>query len=687
MDESLALFPYVNGELYAERIGFADFSRDMRNALLACTKFDWSRISPAIFGSLFQSVMEPKERRQIGAHYTSEQNIMKVIRSLFLDDLKAEFEKARKNKPELRRFHEKLARLHFFDPACGCGNFLVVTYRELRLLELDVLVELFGGQTELTLDEVNKLAQVDVDQFYGIEIGEWPARIAEVALWLMDHQMNNLLSEKFGQLYMRLPLKKSPHIHVDNALRMDWKQVIQPENCSYILGNPPFSGGKYMSTEQRKDMELIAGNVKNSGLLDYVCGWYFKAAGYIQSTRIPVCFVSTNSITQGEQVGILWTELFQKFHVKIHFAHRTFNWQSEARKPAHVHVVIIGFGAFDANDKKIYDYENENPTVVKANSISPYLIEGSELAISNRSTPICDVPEIGIGNKPIDGGYYLFTPQEKIEFLKLEPAAKKYFRRWFGSEEFINGLERWCLWLGDCVPEELRKMPKALQLVEMVAKYRRGEAPPKGKEASIKNTDRNEQTKLLANTPRKFHVENMPKTDFLVIPKVSSEKRNYIPIGFMTPDVFCSDLLQLIPNAKLYHFGIITSQMHMAWMRQVCGRLKSDFRYSNKLVYNNFPWPDAPSAKQKEAVEKAAQKVLDTRKQYPACTLADLYDPLTMPAPLLKAHQELDKAVDLCYRPQAFQSDRQRVEYLFMLYEKLTQPLLPAPKPKRRKKL
>jgi hypothetical protein len=437
LDETLAQFPYVNGDLFSEHLGFADFNRDMRNALLACTRKDWSRISPAIFGSLFQSIMDDKKRRQIGAHYTSERDILKVIRSLFLDELRVEFENRKADRSTGRRarleeFHQKLCKLTFFDPACGCGNFLVIGYRELRQLELETLKELFGKQTELTLADINKLSQVDVDQFYGIEIGEWPARIAEVALWLMDHQMNLRVSEAFGQLYQRLPLKKSPHIHCANALRLDWKTVLPPDKCSYVLGNPPFVGAKFQTDEQRADMDAIAGDVENSGLLDYVTGWYFKAADYIQDTRIVVGFVSTNSLSQGEQVGTLWNHLFQHSQLKIHFAHRTFPWASEARGKAHVHVVIIGFAAFDTPNKRIYDYEGEKPTVVAAQNISPYLVEGTDSTILNRSTPICDVPEMGIGNKPIDDGNYLFTPDEKAEFLKLEPAAKKLFRRWIG---------------------------------------------------------------------------------------------------------------------------------------------------------------------------------------------------------------------------------------------------------------
>ena len=673
LDEALAAFPYVNGALFGESLGFADFNRAMRDALLASTRFDWSRISPAIFGSLFQSVMEPKERRQIGGHYTSERDILKVIRALFLDDLRAQFERIQRHKPELKRFHQRLAQLRFLDPACGCGNFLVITYREVRALEIEVLKALHGGaQQEL---DIQHLSRVDVDQFYGIEISEWPARIAEVALWLMDHQMNLRLSEAFGQYFVRLPLRKSPTIVCGNALRLDWKKILPPAQCGYVLGNPPFIGAKFQSPEQRADMELVAGGVENHGLLDYVSGWYFKAAEFAKGTPIVVGFVSTNSITQGEQVGVLWNNLFQRYGVKIHFGHRTFPWQSEARGKAHVHVVIMGFATVDAPSKRIYDYEEggEHVTVINARNISPYLVEGPDRAIVNRETPLCEVPAIGIGNKPIDDGNYLFTPEEKAAFLKLEPQAAKFFRRWLGSVEFINGIERWCLWLGECPPDKLRQMPEAWKRVQAVRKFRLA--------------SKSLPTKKLADKPAGFHVENMPKGVFLVLPEVSSERRNYIPIGFVKPEILCSNLVKIFPNASLFHFGILSSAMHMAWVRQVGGRLKSDYRYSSKLVYNNYPWPTPSAAKQRAAVEKAAQAVLDAREEHlkKGVTLADLYDPISMPPKLVKAHAGLDRAVDLCYRPASFPSERQRVEFLFALYEQLTAPLMAASrKPKRK---
>ena len=426
--------------------------------------------------------------------------------------------------------------------------------------------------------------------------------------------------------------------------------------------------------------------MRSSGLLDYVTGWYFKAAEYIQGTEIVAGFVSTNSITQGEQVGTLWNSLFGHFAAKIRFAYRTFAWQSEARGKAHVHVVIVGFAASNGAGKRIYECDGDKVTAAVVRNISPYLVEGPDRAVENRGRPLCDVPEIGIGNKPIDGGYYLFTPEEKAEFLSLEPAAGKVFRRWVGSDEFINGIERWCLWLGDCGADELRRMPEAKKRVELVAKFRRGEIPAKEKADEDRNKKRNELTKKLAETPTRFHVENMPKGRFLLIPKVSSEQRRYIPMGFMSSRTLVSDLVFVLPYAAIYHFGVLTSAIHMAWVRQVAGRLESRYRYSAKLVYNNYPWPQEPSEKQRAAVETAAQAVLDARKEHLArgCTLADLYDPLAMPLTLVKMHKALDRAVDRCYRREPFTSDRQRVEFLFALYEKLTTPLIAAAKSKRR---
>jgi hypothetical protein len=663
----------------------ADFNSKMRDALIQCTHFQWERISPAVFGSLFQSVMDSRERRQIGAHYTSEENILKVINPLFLDELKAEFAKVREDKSNqktkrLNEFLDKLTKIKILDPACGCGNFLVIAYRELRLLELEALKEInHGGQRELTLDDVNRLSRVDVDQMHGIEFEEFPSLIAEVALWLVDHQMNQMVSEAFGQSYQRIPLRKNPKIKCGNALQLDWNEVLPKTECTYIIGNPPFVGAKYQDESQRGDMEQVANDVDNGGLLDYVSGWYLKAAEYISGTKATVAFVSTNSITQGEQVGTLWNHLFRRFGIKIHFGYRTFKWKSESRGEAHVHVVIIGFGAFDREGKKIHEtHEDGHLSFFSARNIAPYLVEGPDRAIENMTEPICDVPCIGIGNKPIDGGNYLFSTEEKTEFLAEEPAAAKLFRQWIGSEEFINGIERWCLWLGELKPEELRKLPKCLERVEAVRQ--------------VRLASRSKPTQKLAEKPTRFHVENMPKTTFLIVPGVSSERRPYIPIGFATPNVLASNLVNIVGDAGLYHFAILSSQMHMDWMRSVAGRLKSDYRYSVSLVYNNFPWPKADEAQQKQ-ISNLADGVLEVRAQLlppkGRSTLADLYDPLTMPADLLKAHHKLDAAVDKAYRKEPFKSARERVEFLFKLHSEITEPMntLAAQKPKRKVKV
>lgn len=671
LDESLAAFRYVNGDLFAEHLGFADFNSDMRDALLACTHFDWSRISPAIFGSLFQAVMEARERRQIGGHYTNERDILKVICSLFLDDLRAEFERARGTKAGLKRFHEKLAGLRFFDPACGCGNFLVVTYRELRFLELEILKLLYRqpdkgpGMLPLSL--------VDVDAFYGIEISEWPVRIAEVAMWLMDHQMNTRLSEEFGEYFVRLPLKKSPTIVCGNALRLDWKKILPSEKCSFVLGNPPFVGKKEQTAEQKADMDLVFGNVKGTGILDYVCSWYLRAAQYIRETHIRVGFVSTNSITQGEQPGVLWPILFSSFNLVIHFAHRTFKWQSEARGKAQVSVVILGFGAYSIDRKMIFDYDESggDPHVVQVPRVNPYLIDGPDILIVNRSKPICDCPYISYGSFALDDGHYTLSPEDRQALLDECPAASQYIRRFVGGEELLHGEDRYCLWLKDANPADLSEMPAVLRRVEEVRKWRQG----RGRET----------TRKLAATPAVFAEIRQPGSNYLAIPTLSSEKRRYIPIAYLTPDIIASNQVYVVATARLWHMGVLHSAMHMGWVKHVCGRLELRYRYSASLVYNNYPWPIAATDKQRAAVEGAAQAVLDARKKFPDATLAGLYDPLTIPPELVKAHADLDRAVDHCYRPQPFENDRQRVEHLFALYEKLTAPLIAPAKKGRRK--
>jgi len=661
LDEQLSAFPYVNGALFAELLPHAAFDTCMRQLLLDCCALDWSRISPAIFGSLFQSVMDTTKRRNLGAHYTSEKNILKLIKPLFLDELRAEFERIKTNRRRLEEFHQRLAKLQFLDPACGCGNFLVIAYRELRLLELDVLRALDKGEASLDVAQFNILC--DVDQFYGIEIEEFPAQIAQTALWLMDHQMNLRVSEEFGKYFVRLPLRKSPTIVHGNALRMDWREIVKPEALGYILGNPPFGGAKYINENQRADMAAVFADVPSAGLLDFVAAWYRKAADYMaDNPKIKAAFVSTNSITQGEQVGVLWPDLLKR-GVKVHFAHQTFQWSSEARGKAAVHCVIIGFALHGTEEKQIFDYETPQgePHEIKAKNINPYLVDVADLVIARRGRPISPVPEIGIGNKPIDGGNYLFTLEERDEFLKREPAAGPYFRRWLGADEFLNGYDRWCLWLGDCPSDVLKQMPEAMKRVEAVRRYRLN--------------SKSAPTRKLAATPTRFHVENMPDSDYLLIPSVSSERRTYIPLSFIPPTVIASNLCLMIPDATLYHFGVLSSAMHMAWVRSVCGRLKSDYRYSAGIVYNNFPWPQTQTDKQKQAIENAAQMILDARAQFTNASLADLYDPLTMPIALIKAHHKLDAAVDMTYAKRRFTGDSDRVAFLFELYQHITSPL------------
>jgi hypothetical protein len=662
----------VNGKLFEEPLQPAAFDKQMREILLKACAFDWGKISPAIFGSMFQAVMNQTERRNLGAHYTSEKNIQKLIKPLFLDDLYIEFEKAKGSKGKLETLHKKIANLYFLDPACGCGNFLIITYRELRDLEILILLEL--NKTGQLVTDISSIIQVDVDQFAGIEYDEFAVRVAEVAMWLIDHQMNVKVSNEFGQYFVRLPLKKSAKIVHGNSLRIDWESVVAKEKLNFILGNPPFVGAMIMNDEQRNDIAYVFNGEKGTGVLDYVCAWYLKASQITQNNKINVGFVSTNSISQGEQVAILWNILFGKYKVKINFAHRTFKWTNEAKGNAAVHCVIIGFSYFDAIEKYIFDYQDINgePLVIKAKNINPYLVDGNDIIINNRSVPVSDVPLMRFGSMPRDGGNFIFSEAEKEEFIKIEPQAKKWIRPYTGAQEFINGYSRYCLWLVDISPNELKALPEVLKKVDKVKNFRL-----ESKAAS---------TRKFAATPTLFCQIAQPETDYLLVPRVSSEKRIYIPIGFMSRDVIGNDQVLLIPNANLYIFGVLTSAIHMTWMKYVCGRLKSDYRYSKDIVYNNYPFPENVSDKQKQKVETAAQKVLDTRAKYPDSSLADLYDPLTMPPDLVKAHQALDKAVDLCYRPQPFVSELNRIEYLFNLYEALSAPLLKVEKKKRVKK-
>jgi hypothetical protein len=621
--------------------------------------------------------MKPEERRKIGAHYTSERDILKVIHPLFLDSLREEFESIKRDRSarrsnRLEDFRVRLTKLTFLDPACGCGNFLVIAYRELRALELEVLRAQHSSQQAFTLDEVNRLSQVDVHQFYGIEIEEWPVRIAEVALWLMDHQSNLQILAAFSQPFLRLPLRNSPHIHHGNALRMDWNDLLPSAECSYILGNPPFVGHQWRSAEQVEDMGLVWGADGRFGRLDYVCCWYRVAAHYmLGNSEVLAAYVSTNSISQGEQVGILWADLLAK-GVQITFAHRTFRWESEARGKAHVHCVIIGFSLKPNGNRVIFEYEtvSSKPSLTHAKNINPYLVDAPNVILPSRSRPLSGIPPMKKGSQPTDAGGLTLDSEARAELLALEPEAAKYLRPYLGGEELLNGTERWCLWLKTATPASLQKLPEVMKRVASV-KASRLKSPTK----SVRDA---------ASLPALFTQDRQPSTSYLALPEVSSETRLYIPISFLGPNVVASNKLQLVVGAQPYHFGILSSAIHMAWVRAVSGRLESRYSYA-PAVYNNYPWPQNPTLAQKAKVEECAQAVLNARALYPDSTLAQLYDPLLMPAELVKAHQRLDRAVERCYRPEPFASDRERVEFLFALYERLTAPLLPpVPRTRRR---
>lgn len=664
MDNTLKAFPYVNGGLFSQdtRLIVPQFTEELKELLLtqASDDFDWNEISPTIFGAIFESTLNPDTRRSGGMHYTSIANIHKVIDPLFLDDLKDEFAaiksipQEKQQRQRLDALQDKLASLTFFDPACGSGNFLTESYVSLRRLENEIIALRNKGQA--VFGDIYNPIKVDIHQFYGIEINDFAVSVATTALWIAEQQMLQETAKLVQFNIEPLPLKAYHNIHEGNALRVDWSDVIAPDKLNYIMGNPPFVGARWMSKEQKQDVLDIFGAKWNGvGDLDYVCCWYKKAADLMNvNPQIRAAFVSTNSITQGGAVANLWKPLFEEYNLQFHFAYRTFRWDSEADIKAHVHCVIIGFSITETNSKRIYISELQS---IQATNINGYLMDAPDVWIESRKNPICKVPEIGMGNQPIDGGFYLFTEPEKDEFIAQEPKSAPYFRRWYGAEEFINNKKRFCLWLGDCSPAELRAMPKCYERVMKVREYRL-QSP-------------RSSTLKLADKPTHFQTENMPKGHYIVIPEVSSERRRFIPIGYMDDSVLCSNKLRLMPNVSLYHFGILTSNVHMAWMRVVCGRLKSDYSYSINIVYNNFPWPK-PTDEQRARIETTAQAILDARAKYPDSSLADLYDEVAMPSELRRAHQENNRAVMAAYGFSTKMSESECVAELFKMYRELT---------------
>ena len=671
---TLAAFPYVNGGLFAdEDIEIPPFTEELKSLLLskASQDFDWSAISPTIFGAVFESTLNPDTRRSGGMHYTSIENIHKVIDPLFLNGLKTELEEIkaipveRTREARLAAYQDKLASLTFLDPACGSGNFLTESYISLRRLENQVIEERIildkgrhgyqvAGQVAWGEGALNPV-QVSIHQFYGIEINDFAATVAKTALWIAESQMLKETEDIVAHQIDFLPLKSYANITEGNALRLDWQTVIPKGKLNYIMGNPPFVGARLMNADQKADVNLIFDGWKNAGNLDYVCCWYKKTADLMQGTAIRSALVSTNSVSQGESVANLWKPLFEA-GVHIDFAHRTFRWDSEAKIKAHVHCVIIGFSTAPNSAEKVL-YSGDRTQIVK--NINGYLLDADNVFVESRNKPLCDVPKIGIGNMPLDGGNYLFTVEEKDEFVKKEPLSQKWFRPWIGSHEFINRYFRYCLYLKECPPNELRHMPQCMERVNAVRDFR--------------SSSQRASTKKLADFPLSFATSNIPDANYIVIPKVSSERRRYVPMGLLSPDILSSDLVFIIPDATLYHLGVLTSNVHMAWMRAVCGRLKSDYRYSKDVVYNNFPWP-TPTDEQRARIEQTAQAILDARDLYPDCSLADLYDEATMPPELRKAHQQNDKAVMQAYGFWGkLNSESACVAELMRMYQGLTE--------------
>ena len=682
LDDKFKSFPFISGNLFAERTRIPVFDSNLRSLLISCAVLDWSGISPAIFGAMFQGVLEEHNfterkqatRRELGVHYTSERNILRVINPLFLEDLREEFEvsKRTKNKTRLNFLYDKLQTLTFFDPACGCGNFLVIAYRELRKLENDVIAELFDFDKMRGLLDVSTLCRVKLHQFYGIEIDEAAAHIARVALYITDHQMNVLSAERFGYSRPTIPLNDNPKIRIGNALRIDWESILPASQCSYVFGNPPFIGKQNQTQNQKEDMEFVFDKVKNYSLLDYVSCWYLKAARYILDLKIDLAFVSTNSIVQGEQVSILWSEL-SKIGIHINFCYRTFKWSNEGKGNAAVHCVIVGFSKYDKKNKYIYNFPDgidKEPVKNEAKAINPYLVDAPFILLESRRSPISKIKEIVFGNMPNDGGFLFLTKEERKDILDKFPEANELIKPFLGADEFINNLERWCIWLADIEVSKWRNIMPIYERVEKVKNLR------------LEST--RDATNKLAKTPYLFGEIRQKKGNFILIPLHSSENRDYIPIGFFDENTICGNANSMVPSASFYDFSILTSKMNMAWVKTVCGRIKSDFRYSNTIVYNNFPWPLDVDEEIVSRCNASATSIIKARLSHPESNLASLYDSISMPIDLLKAHESNDKAVDKAYGYKGKDDDASRVAFLFKLYEEQTS-LLPTTDVKKKR--
>jgi hypothetical protein len=682
LDELTKQFPYINGNIFKERLPISFFDWKMREKFMEILRFDWSQINPVIFGTIFQDNIDTADRREHGNHFTEEENILKVINPLFLEKYRNRFEKSRKSSKKLRELHRELANLKFLDPACGSGNFLIITYRELKRLEIEMIKE-----------DSSIYPAISIEQFYGFELLELPSKITEVAMLLVDYQMSKEYQNTlFSDPDLNIPIKKSANIFHINSLKEDWGEVLNGQKVDYIIGNPPFYGSKLQTKEQKSELLKVFDNLKGVGNLDYITAWFIKSADYIeQNPQTETAFVSTNSIVQGEQVAILWHEIIANMGLTINFAHQTFIWSNRAKETAKVHCVVVGFGKEEWREKQIFEYPVEKvfskrfnrlvkregtPVKKVVKEISPYLIEGKSAFILNRNKHIQkDSLEMVIGNKPIDGGNFIFSEDEKKQFLEAEPEAEKFFREFFGAKEFLRNEKRYVLWLGEISSKELEAIPKVLERVQNVKKLRL--------------ESKSKPTQKLAETPTRFHIETIPNSRYLAIPKTSSENRRYIPIGFLEPDILVSDSMFSLSDATLYQFGVLTSSMHMAFMRYTAGRLESRYRYSIGIVYNNFPFPVKKVTKlQRENIEKLSQQILDIREEHSDSSLAKLYSPETMPEELLKAHLELDKAVDRLYtdRGRHFRSDTERVQKLFEIHRELSKDLLSDEvKPKKRK--